>query len=187
MPLSSLHTIRLLASIARQAVDDLDTLAENERDAGSEESGVDSLHMSSDESDTEERIERRRERRRDSDVEPSDEPVDESTSLPPHDPFPALGSEHPSPRTTSLDGLAVRADAAFFRPPHAHPCSPHGSAAANSKSQTLYCVSTALDVAIDSASPEGDELLLRGHPPNPQWAFFERPRPRIAINNETDN
>ena len=55
------------------------------------------------------------------------------------------------------------------------------------QTQTLYCVSTALDVAIDSASPEDDELSLRGHPPNPHWAFFERPRPRIANNNETDN
>jgi hypothetical protein len=66
VPLSSLHTIRLLASIARQDVDDLDTHAEDEGDAGSEESGVESLHMSSDESDTEERIEGRRELRRDS-------------------------------------------------------------------------------------------------------------------------
>jgi hypothetical protein len=78
VPISSLHTIRLHALIARQDVDDLDTLAEDERDAGSEESGVDSLHMSSDESDTEARIERRRERRRDSAVEPADDPVVES-------------------------------------------------------------------------------------------------------------
>ena len=76
MPISSVHAVRLLASIARQEVDHLDTFAEDERDAGSEESGVESLHMSSDESDPEERIERRRERRRDSAVEPADEPVD---------------------------------------------------------------------------------------------------------------
>jgi hypothetical protein len=74
-----------------------------------------------------------------------------------------------------------------FRPPYARSDSPHGSAATNSKVQTLYCVSTVLDVAIDSASPEVDELSLRGHPANPHWAFFERPRPRIANNNETDN
>ena len=49
MPLSSLHTVRLLASIARQEGDHLTTLA----DAGSEESGLESLHTSSDESDTE--------------------------------------------------------------------------------------------------------------------------------------
>jgi hypothetical protein len=98
VPISSLHTVRLLASIARQEVDHLDTLAEDERDAGSEESGVESLHMSSDESDPEERIERRRERRRESAVEPSEEPVDESASRqPPYDPLPALGSEHPTP------------------------------------------------------------------------------------------
>ena len=48
VPISSLHTVRLLASIARQEVDHLDTLAENERDAGSEESGEESLYMSSD-------------------------------------------------------------------------------------------------------------------------------------------
>ena len=59
VPISSLHTVRLLALIARQDVDDLDILAEDERDAGSHESGVDSLHIPSDESDTEERIERR--------------------------------------------------------------------------------------------------------------------------------
>jgi hypothetical protein len=52
VPISSLHTVRLLASISRQEVHHLDTLEEDERDAGSEESGVDSLHMSSDESDT---------------------------------------------------------------------------------------------------------------------------------------
>ena len=66
MPLSSLHTVRLLASIVRQKVDHLVTLAEDERNTGSQESGVESLHMSSDESDTEERIERRRELRRNS-------------------------------------------------------------------------------------------------------------------------
>ena len=77
VPISSLHTVRLLASITRQDVDDLDILAEDKMDAGSEESGVDSLHMSSDESDTEERTERRRGRRRDSAVESADEPVDE--------------------------------------------------------------------------------------------------------------
>jgi hypothetical protein len=77
VPTSSLHTVRLLALIARQDVDDLDTLAEDERDAGSEKSGVDSLHMSSDESDTEERIEKRLERRRESPVEAADAPVGE--------------------------------------------------------------------------------------------------------------
>ena len=61
VPIQSLHTVRLLASIARQEVDHLDTLPEDERDAGSEVSGLESLHMSSDESDTEERVERRRE------------------------------------------------------------------------------------------------------------------------------
>jgi hypothetical protein len=66
VPISSLHTVRLLASIARQEVDHLVTLAEDERNTGSQESGVESLHMSSDESDTEERIERRRELRRNS-------------------------------------------------------------------------------------------------------------------------
>ena len=49
VPLSSPHTVRLLASSARQDVDHLVTLEEEDRDAGSEESGVDSLHMSSDE------------------------------------------------------------------------------------------------------------------------------------------
>ena len=58
VPISSLHTVRLLASIARQDVDDLDTLPEDERDDGSGELGVDPLHMSSDESDTEERTEK---------------------------------------------------------------------------------------------------------------------------------
>ena len=58
VPISSLHTVRLLASITRQDVDDLDILAEDKMDAGSDESGVDSLHMSSDESDTEERTEK---------------------------------------------------------------------------------------------------------------------------------
>ena len=87
-PISSLHTARLLASIARQEVDDVDTLAEDEGDAGSEDSGVDSLHMSSDESDTKERIERRPERRRDSAIEPADEPVDKSASRPPLYPLP---------------------------------------------------------------------------------------------------
>ena len=77
VPISSLHTVRLLASITRQDVDDLDILAEDKMDAGSEESGVDSLHMSSDESDTKERIESRRQRRRDSAVETADEPVGE--------------------------------------------------------------------------------------------------------------
>ena len=77
LPISSLHTVRLLALIARQDVDDLDILAEDEMDAGSEESGVDSLQMPSDESDTKVRIERRRERHRDSAVEPGDEPVGE--------------------------------------------------------------------------------------------------------------
>ena len=86
VPMPSLHTGRQLASSARQEVDDLDTLDEDERDAGSEESGVESLHMSSDESDSEERAERQRERRRDSAVEPAVEPVDESASRqPPHD------------------------------------------------------------------------------------------------------
>jgi hypothetical protein len=94
VPISSLHTVRLLASISRQEVDHLDTLAEDERHAGSEESGVDSLHMSSDESDPEERIERRRERRRESAVEPADEPVDESASLQaPHDPLPVSAAD----------------------------------------------------------------------------------------------
>ena len=37
VPVSSLYTVRLLASIARQEVDHPDTLAEAERDAGSEE------------------------------------------------------------------------------------------------------------------------------------------------------
>ena len=36
VPISSLDAVRLLASIARQQVDRLDTLAEDERDAGSE-------------------------------------------------------------------------------------------------------------------------------------------------------
>ena len=58
MSVSHLLIVRLLTSIARPDVDDLDTLAEDERDARSEESGVDSLHMSSDESDTEERTEK---------------------------------------------------------------------------------------------------------------------------------
>ena len=80
--------------IARQEVDHLDTFAEDERDAGSEESGVESLHMSSDESDPEERIERRRERRRDSAVEPADEPVDKSASRrPPRDPLPVSAAD----------------------------------------------------------------------------------------------
>jgi hypothetical protein len=52
VPISSLHAFRLLASIARQEVDHLDTLAEDETDGGSAKSGVDSLHMSSDESGT---------------------------------------------------------------------------------------------------------------------------------------
>jgi hypothetical protein len=77
VPLSSLHTIDLLALIARQDVDDLDTLAEDERDAESEEPGVEFLHMSSDESDTEQRIETRRERLRDSAVESPGERVNE--------------------------------------------------------------------------------------------------------------
>ena len=77
VPISSLYTVRLLASITRQDVDDLDILAEDKMDAGSDESGVDSLHMSSDESDPEERIERRGERHRDSAVESAGEPVDE--------------------------------------------------------------------------------------------------------------
>jgi hypothetical protein len=34
VPISSLHTDLLLASIARQELDHLDTLAEDERDAG---------------------------------------------------------------------------------------------------------------------------------------------------------
>jgi hypothetical protein len=79
VPISSLHTVRLLALIARQRVDHLDTLAEDERNAGSEESGVDSLHLASEESDTEERTETRRERRRDSAVSL---PKSLSTSLP---------------------------------------------------------------------------------------------------------
>ena len=37
VPISPLHTVRLLASIARQEVDHLDTLADDERDAGHEE------------------------------------------------------------------------------------------------------------------------------------------------------
>jgi hypothetical protein len=37
VPISSLHTVGLLASSARQAVDDLDTLPEDGRDDGSEE------------------------------------------------------------------------------------------------------------------------------------------------------
>jgi hypothetical protein len=94
VPISSLHTVRLLASIARQEVDHLDTLAEDERDAGPEDSGVESLHMSSDESDTEERIERRRERRRDTAVEPAVEPVDDSASRqPPYDPLPVSAAD----------------------------------------------------------------------------------------------
>ena len=99
VPISSLHTVRLLALIARQEVDHLDTLAEDERDAGSEESGVESLYMSSDESDTKERIERRRQRRRDSAVETADEPVDESASRQtPHDPLPVAATD-PIPST----------------------------------------------------------------------------------------
>jgi hypothetical protein len=34
VPISSLHTVRQLASIARQRVDHLDTLEEDERDVG---------------------------------------------------------------------------------------------------------------------------------------------------------
>jgi hypothetical protein len=109
VPLSSVHTIRLLALIARQEVDHLDTLAEDERDAGSEESGVESLHMSSDESHTEERIKRRRERHRDSAVEPADEPVDESASRQaPHDPLP-VSVVDPIPFDAEL--AAVQAEA----------------------------------------------------------------------------
>ena len=77
MSVSHLLIVRLLTSIARPDVDDLDTLAEDERNAGSGESGEESLHMSSDESDTEERTERRRERHRGTGVEPADEPVGE--------------------------------------------------------------------------------------------------------------
>ena len=82
MPISSFHTARLLASIAQRDVVHRDTLTEDERDAGSEESGKESLHMSSDESDTEERIETRRERRRDFAVEPTSLTTSSSTSLP---------------------------------------------------------------------------------------------------------
>jgi hypothetical protein len=78
VPPSSLSTIRLLASIARQDVDHFDTLAEDGSSAPSEKPGVYSPHMSFVESHTEERAERRRERRRDSAVELADEPVDHS-------------------------------------------------------------------------------------------------------------
>ena len=62
---------------------------------GQKESGVESLHMSSDESDTEERIVRRRERHRDSAVEPPVEHVDESASRQaPHDPLPVSAVDH---------------------------------------------------------------------------------------------
>jgi hypothetical protein len=109
VPISSLHTVRLVASIARQDVDHLDTLAEDERDAGSEESGVDSLHMSFDESDPEERTERRRERRRDSAVEPAVEPVDESASRQaPHDPLPVPAAD---PILFDADLATVQAEA----------------------------------------------------------------------------
>jgi hypothetical protein len=94
VPISFLHTVRLLASIARQEVDHLDTLAEDERDAGSEESGVESLHMSSDGPDPEERIERRRERHRDSAVEPAVEHVHESAFRQlPYDPLPVRAAD----------------------------------------------------------------------------------------------
>jgi hypothetical protein len=112
VPMSSLHTVRLLASIARQERDHLDTLAEDERDAGSEESGVESLHMSSDESDPEKRTERRRERHRDSAVEPADEPVDESASRQaPSDPLPVPAAD-PIPFDAEL--AAVQAEAAWL-------------------------------------------------------------------------
>jgi hypothetical protein len=108
VPISSLHTVRLLTSIARQEVDHPDTLAEDERDAGSEESGVESLHMSSDESDPEERTERRRERRQDSPIKAVDEPVDESASRQaPHDPLP-VSAVDPVPFDAEL--AAVQAE-----------------------------------------------------------------------------
>ena len=44
VPISSLHTVRLFASIARQEVDHLNKLADDESNAGSGESSVDSLH-----------------------------------------------------------------------------------------------------------------------------------------------
>jgi hypothetical protein len=89
VPTTSLHTVRLLASIARQECEHPDILAEDEGDEGSEESGVESLHMSSDESDTEEGTERLRGHRRDSAVEAVDEPVHESASRQlPYDPLP---------------------------------------------------------------------------------------------------
>ena len=69
---------------------------------------MDSLHMSSDESDTEERIERRREGRRASAVEPADEPVDESATQPPHDPLPVSAAD-PIPFDAEL--TAVQAEA----------------------------------------------------------------------------
>jgi hypothetical protein len=109
VPISSLRTVRLLALTARLDIDDLDTLVEDESDAGSEGSGVDSLHMSFDESDTEERIERRRECHRDAAVEPSDEPVDESASRQaPHDPLP-VSAVDPIPFDAEL--AAVQAEA----------------------------------------------------------------------------
>ena len=67
-----------------------------------------SLHMLSDEPDTEERTERRRERRRDSAVEPTDEPVDESASRqPPYDPLPVPAAD-PIPFDVEL--AAVQAE-----------------------------------------------------------------------------
>ena len=110
--ISSLYTVRLLASIARQEVDHLDILAEDERDVGSEESGVESLHMSFVESDTGERTGRRRECHRDSPVEAVIEPVDESASQQaPHDPLPPPAAD-PFPFDAEL--AAVLAEAALL-------------------------------------------------------------------------
>ena len=107
--LSFLHAIRLLASISRQEVDRVDTVAEDERDAGSKESGVESLHASSDESGPEERTERRRERRRDSAVEPVDELVDESASRQP--PYALLPVPAADPIPFDAELAAVQAEA----------------------------------------------------------------------------
>ena len=73
---------------------------------------MDSLHMSSDETDTEEGIERRRERRRESAVEPADEPVGESASRQAsRDPLP-ISAADPIPFDAEL--AAVHAEAALL-------------------------------------------------------------------------